>query len=157
MTAARWKPAVTVAAVVEHDGHFLLIEEATSQGLRWNQPAGHLEAGESLLQAVARETLEETARIFEPAGLLATYLAPAGDSAYLRFAFVGSVSEPVAGRQLDTGIRRAFWAGVDEIRAHRHLHRSPAVMRCVDDYLARRAQGQPWLPLAAVAYLGGSA
>lgn len=109
------------------------------------------------MQAVVREALEETACAFVPAGLLGTYLAPAGESAYLRFAFVGSVGDPLPGRRLDAGIRRAFWAGAREIRERRELHRSPAVMRCVDDYLARRAAGQPWLPLAAVTYLGESA
>lgn len=148
---------MTVAAVIEREGRFLLIEEDTAQGVRWNQPAGHLEAGESLVNAVQRETLEETARVFEPVGLLGTYLAPAGDTAYLRFAFVGTVGEPLSGQRLDAGILRTFWGDVHEIRAHRHLHRSPAVMRCVDDYLARRAADESWLPLAAVTYLGGSA
>jgi 8-oxo-dGTP pyrophosphatase MutT (NUDIX family) len=144
---------VTVAAVVEREGRFLLVEENTTTGLRWNQPAGHLEPGESLIQAVAREALEETGRLFQPQGLLATYLAPAGETAYLRFAFVGAVGEPLAGRELDDGIVRAFWADAATIREHAHLHRSPAVMRSVDDYLAARAAGRSWTPLAAVAYL----
>lgn len=153
LTIQRFKPAVTVAAIVERDGRFLLVEEETAEGLRWNQPAGHLEPDESLLQAVVRETLEETAHELTTLGLLGVYLTPAGDGAYLRFAFVGTVGQAVAGRSLDAGIQRAFWAGADEIRARQDLHRSPAVMRCVDDYLAAREQGRAWLPLESLAYL----
>jgi len=148
-----WTPRVTVAAVIERGGRFLVIEEDTDEGVRLNQPAGHLEAGESLECAVARETLEETAHSFVPAGLLGTYLwrpAGAGAPTFLRFAFVGEVGEPLAGRVLDEGIRRAFWIRTDELRARRAEHRSPLVMRCVDDYLRARASGRPWLALDAL-------
>lgn len=153
LTIQRFKPAVTVAAIVERDGRFLLVEEETAQGLRWNQPAGHLEPGESLPQAVVRETLEETAHEFTTQGLLGVYLTPAGEGAYLRFAFVGTVGQALPGRSLDAGIRRAFWADVDEIRARPDMHRSPSMMRCIDDYLAAREGGRAWLPLDALAYL----
>lgn len=153
MTIQRFKPAVTVAAIVERDGRFLLVEEETAEGLRWNQPAGHLEPGESLPQAVVRETLEETAHEFTAQGLLGVYLTPAGEGAYLRFAFVGTVGQPLPGRSLDTGIQRAFWADPDEIRARPDMHRSPSLMRCIDDYLAAREQGRAWLPLDALAYV----
>ncbi len=153
MTIQRWKPSVTVAAIVERDGRFLVVEEDTSDGVRWNQPAGHLESGESLLQAVVRETLEETAHELTPAGLLGVYLAPAGSKTYLRFAFVGSVGQALAGHKLDTGIRRAFWVDADELRANGHMHRSPVVMRCIDDYLTAQEQGRQWLPLESLAYL----
>ncbi len=152
MTIHRWKPSVTVAAVIEQGGRFLLVEEDTPAGVRWNQPAGHLEPGESLLDAVVRETLEEAAHPFVAEGLLGVYLAP-GDPTYLRFAFVGSVGQPLE-RALDTGIRRAFWATPDELRANPQRHRSVLVMRCVDDYLRARHFGRPWVPLESLAVVG---
>lgn len=136
----QWKPNVTVAAVIERDGNFLLVEEQTAEGLCYNQPAGHLEAGESLLDAVARETLEESAWRFTPTALVGIYQyhqAAAGVT-YLRFAFTGEISDHDAGRKLDTGIVRALWMPVAEIRASRAKHRSPLLMQCVDDYLAGR-------------------
>ncbi|WP_296558124.1 NUDIX hydrolase [Pigmentiphaga sp.] len=148
-----WTPRVTVAAVIERGGKFLVIEEDTDDGVRLNQPAGHLEAGESLESAVRRETLEETAHPFMPSGWLGTYLwRPEGADAptFLRFAFVGDVGEPLPDRALDQGIRRAFWIPADELRARQAEHRSPLVMRCVDDYLRARASGRPWLALDAL-------
>jgi ADP-ribose pyrophosphatase YjhB (NUDIX family) len=135
-----WKPNVTVAAVVERDGRFLLIEEDTAHGRLFNQPAGHLESGESLIRAVERETLEETAYTFEPTGLLGVYhyYHPGDDVTYLRFAFTGRITGHDAGRALDTGIMRAAWLTPEEIRRDAARHRSPLVMRCVDDYLAGR-------------------
>lgn len=138
-----WTPHVTVAAIVERDGRFLVIEEHTSSGLRVNQPAGHLEAGETLVEAVARETLEETAHPFEPQALVGVYVAhyarPSSSGAtYLRFAFCGRAGERIAHRALDDGIVRTLWLTADELRACEARHRSPAVMRCVDDYLAGR-------------------
>ena len=133
-----WKPNVTVAAVIEQDGKFLLVEEHTSQGLLFNQPAGHLEANESLLAAVARETLEESAYVFEPQHLLGIYRwhAPSSDTTYLRFAFTGRILAHHPGRALDEGIVRAAWMTLDEIRATTGRHRSPLILRCVEDYLA---------------------
>ncbi|MCE2998235.1 MAG: NUDIX hydrolase [Betaproteobacteria bacterium] len=143
----QWKPNVTVAAVIEHDGRFLLVEEDTRYGIRYNQPAGHLEDGESLIEAVIRETLEESARDFTPNALLGIYQhAHPGDGVtYLRFAFTGTVSEPRPGLQLDAGIRRALWMSAGEIRACADRHRSPLLQRCVDDHLA----GQRY-PLQAI-------
>jgi phosphatase NudJ len=141
---AVWKPNVTVAAVVEHDGRFLLVEEDTPDGARLNQPAGHLDPGETPLDGAIRETLEETARVFTPSALLGIYMARSrsvkegGPVTYLRFAFVGTVSEPEAGRELDHGILRTLWLTADEIRARLQVHRSPLVMKCIDDYLAGR-------------------
>jgi phosphatase NudJ len=139
----RWKPSVTVAAVVEREGRFLLVEEHTADGLRLNNPAGHLEANESLLQAVVREVLEETARVFTPSHLVGVYLArlPRSDGediSYLRFAFAGSVGEPEPGRALDAPIVRTLWLTPTEIEASRARHRSPLLWRCVQDHLAGR-------------------
>lgn len=136
----QWKPNVTVAAVVERDGSFLLVEEQTAEGIRYNQPAGHLEVGESLLDAVVRETLEESAWHFTPTALIGVYHYHQAGSGitYLRFAFTGELPEHDAGRKLDTGIVRALWMPVPEIRANRAKHRSPLLMQCVDDYLAGR-------------------
>ena len=133
-----WKPNVTVAAIVERDGRFLLVEEHTDRGPLFNQPAGHLDPGESLIRAVARETLEETACNFEPTGLLGVYQYHSGadDVTYIRFAFTGKITGPEAGRPLDTGIIRAVWLTPQEIRRDAARHRSPLVMRCIDDYLA---------------------
>ncbi len=135
-----WKPNTTVAAIVERAGRFLLVEEETEAGLRFNQPAGHLDAGESLLAACARETLEETAWHFRPTSLVGIYLwpRPQGDVCYLRFAFAGELGEEVVGRALDDGIVRAVWLTAEEIEACREQHRSPLVLDCLQDYLAGR-------------------
>jgi 8-oxo-dGTP pyrophosphatase MutT (NUDIX family) len=135
-----WKPSVTVAAVIERDGHFLLVEEQTPAGVRLNQPAGHLDPGESLLTAAARETLEETAFSFTPRQLIGVYLwrsaPPRGSAAtYLRFAFTGDLGAFDPERPLDDGILRALWLSPGEIAARAAEHRSPLVQRCIDDYL----------------------
>ena len=138
--SAVWKPNVTVAAVVERDGRFLLVEEETARGRLFNQPAGHLEPGESLLDAVAREALEETAYTFKPTALLGVYQYPsqADGVTYLRFAFAGEITGHDPARRLDEGIVRAAWLAPDEIRRDAARHRSPLVVRCVEDYLAGR-------------------
>jgi 8-oxo-dGTP pyrophosphatase MutT (NUDIX family) len=135
-----WKPNVTVAAVVERAGHFLLVEEHTTRGRLFNQPAGHLNPGESLTEAVARETLEETAYVFKPTTLLGVYQYrhPGDKVTYLRFAFTGEITGHEASRALDEGIIHAVWLAPDEIRRDATRHRSPLVMRCIDDYLAGR-------------------
>jgi 8-oxo-dGTP pyrophosphatase MutT (NUDIX family) len=135
-----WKPNVTVAALIEREGRFLLVEEETEDGLRFNQPAGHLDEGESLVAACAREALEETAWGFTPTALVGIYQwpRPQGDITYLRFAFSGELGEHEAGRTLDAGILRAVWMTPDEIRANADRHRSPLVSQCVTDYLAGR-------------------
>jgi 8-oxo-dGTP pyrophosphatase MutT (NUDIX family) len=142
MDEARWRPNVTVAAVVERDGRYLLVEEHTAGGLRLNNPAGHLERGETLLQAVQREALEETACRFEPQALVGVYMArlhrraTGEDGSYLRFAFCGTVGEPDASRALDDGIVRTLWLTPDEIEASASRHRSPLLWRCVADHRA---------------------
>lgn len=137
-----WKPSVTVAALIEHEGRFLLVEEETADGLMLNQPAGHLDPGESLVAACAREALEETAHAFTPEALVGTYLARSRsritgeDVTYLRFAFTGTLGEREPGRALDAGIVRTLWLTPAELRAEAQRHRSPLVMQCVDDYLS---------------------
>ena len=148
MHIPRWAPSVTVAAIIEADGRFLLVEEQTPEGLRLNNPAGHLEPGESPLQAVVREALEETARVFEPDALTGVYLArfqrpprdnaPAEDVTYLRFAYSGRVGEVLPGRLLDSGIVRTLWLTVEELTASADRHRSPLVLQCVLDHRAGR-------------------
>lgn len=135
-----WKPNVTVAAVVERDGRFLLVEEETSEGVRLNQPAGHLEPAETIVDAVRRETLEETAYDFTAEQLVGIYRwsRPNSDLTYLRFAFAGSLGAHHRDKPLDTGIIRALWLTREEVLASAERHRSPLVVRCVEDYLAGR-------------------
>jgi 8-oxo-dGTP pyrophosphatase MutT (NUDIX family) len=135
-----WKPNVTVAALIEREGRFLLVEEETEDGIRFNQPAGHLDKGESLVAACAREVLEETAWSFRPTALVGIYQwpRPTGDITYLRFAFAGELGDHESDRVLDSGILRAVWMTPDEIRATVARHRSPLILHCVSDYLAGR-------------------
>lgn len=142
-TSQRWKPNVTVAAVVERDGRYLLVEEQTRDGLRLNNPAGHLDPRESLQQAVVREVLEETACRFTPEAVLGVYMSrfrrsDGEDITYLRVAFRGTVSEPDPSLSLDEGIVRTVWMTPDEIRACEDRHRSPLVLHCLEDHLAGR-------------------
>jgi 8-oxo-dGTP pyrophosphatase MutT (NUDIX family) len=138
---SRWRPSVTVAAVIERDGRFLLVEEEANGRRVLNQPAGHLDAGESLLQAVAREVLEETAHRVTPTALLGIYrwIYDKEDVTFLRFAFLGRVDGVEAGRALDKEIIAAVWLTPAEIVARRAEHRSPLVQQCVDDCLAGRS------------------
>lgn len=149
-----WMPHVTVAAVVEREGRFLLVEEETDDGVRFNQPAGHLEADESLLDAVARETLEETAYRFLPEYLVGIYRwpHPSRDPTYLRFAFGGALGEHLAGRALDAGIIGPCWLSIEEIRAREAQLRSPLVLRCCEDWLSGRRY-----PLALLTHFPGVA
>jgi 8-oxo-dGTP pyrophosphatase MutT (NUDIX family) len=141
-----WKPSVTVAAIIERNGLFLMIEEETSEGLRLNQPAGHLDPQESLLQAVVRETREETTYDFTPTALIGMYLSRhvghqgTHDITYLRFAFTGELGQQHQ-HALDHGIVRTLWLSHDEIAACPERHRSPLVLQCVDDYV--RGQRAP--------------
>ncbi len=146
----RWKPSVTVAAVItkDFDGiqKFLLVEEETRDGLKLNNPAGHLDPGESPATACARETLEETAFHFRPTAVVGIYLSrferaatdteEALDITYLRLAFCGELGEQIAGQALDEGIVRTVWLTADEIRASTDRHRSPLLLKCMEDYLA---------------------
>jgi 8-oxo-dGTP pyrophosphatase MutT (NUDIX family) len=131
---------VTVATVVVHDGRFLLVEEHTRTGLRLNQPAGHLETAETLVEAAVRETLEETGYHVAPTALVGIYRwqAPETRATYVRFAFAAEVVGHDPGRPLDAGIVRALWLDRDELSAWRDRHRSPLVLRCIDDFLAGR-------------------
>lgn len=133
-----WKPNVTVAAVIERDGKFLMVEEQTDDGVRFNQPAGHLDEGESLPAACRREVLEETAWHFDPRQLIGIYQwrRPAGDVTYLRFAYCGELGAHEAKQPLDDGILRALWMTRVELESVRDRHRSPLVMQCIADYLA---------------------
>ncbi len=126
---------VTVAAVVEREGRFLCVEEEAGGQLVLNQPAGHLEANESLLEAVVRETYEETAFVFVPRAMLGVYhYTSASGIAYLRFAFLGAVTEHHPDQPLDTGIRRALWLSYAELLQRRNEHRGPQVLRTLEDY-----------------------
>lgn len=145
--STRWKPSVTVAAIIERDGRFLLVEEHTPEGLKLNNPAGHLDPGESPAEGCAREALEETTHRFTPTHLLGIYLsrfqraqAEGGveDITYLRFAYAGTLGEVVPGRTLDTGIVRTVWMTPGEIRASAARHRSPLLLRCMEDHLSGR-------------------
>jgi len=132
------RPVTTVATVVERNGTFLVLEEQTSAGVRINQPAGHLEAGETLVAAAIRETLEETGYHVTPAGLVGIYRwqAPVTGATFIRFAYAATVVSHDRHRTLDDGILRAFWLSYDELTASRDRHRSPLVLRCVDDFRA---------------------
>lgn len=147
----RWKPSVTVAAIIERklgaDSQFMLVEEFTREGLRLNNPAGHLDPGENPIQACAREALEETAHSFVPTALVGIYLSrferpvagqPTEDITYLRFAFCGELGPLHSERMLDEGIVRTLWMSPDEIRASQARHRSPLLLRCMEDHLAGR-------------------
>jgi len=159
----RWKPSVTVAAIIEQNGKFLLVEEHTPEGLMLNNPAGHLELGESLQEACARETLEETAYTFIPKYLLGVYISrfkrnqvkplkplstiipassytPAKDEniediTYLRFAFCGTLGPFNSELKLDEGIVRTLWLDINEIRGSSAVHRSPLLLACAEDYM----------------------
>ena len=133
-----WKPHVTVAAVAQRHGQFLFVEERVGGELVINQPAGHLEPGEDLIEAVVRETLEETAWHFEPETLAGIYLwrQPQNGSTFLRFSFTGRVTDHDPGRSLDDGIERAIWLTRDQLLSREPQLRSPMVVRGVDDFLA---------------------
>ncbi len=147
----RWRPSVTVAAIIERDGRFLLVEEETSHGLKLNNPAGHLDPGESPAEGCAREALEETTWHFRATALVGVYMSrfikksSGEDITYLRFAFCGELGAQDPTRELDEGIVRTLWMTADEIRANAERLRSPLVLRCVEDYLAGKRY-----PLSAV-------
>ena len=133
-----WKPDVTVAAVAERDGRFLFVEERASGRIVLNQPAGHVEDGETFEAAVVRETLEETAWRFRPTAIVGVYVwRPLHQSrTFLRVAFTGELGEHDPARTLDHGILRVRWLTRGELDAPRLRLRSPLVSQCVDDYLA---------------------
>lgn len=136
-----WKPHVVVAAIIERDGKFLLVEEHTDAGILFNQPAGHLEQGESLIDAVRREVYEETAHHFEPEALIGIYRWRHPQkplTTYLRFAFSGRITGFDPNAALDEGILRALWLDAEEIEASRQRHRSPMILDCLRDYQSGR-------------------
>jgi 8-oxo-dGTP pyrophosphatase MutT (NUDIX family) len=138
MSPELWKPNTVVAAILEQDGRFLFVEELADRRAVYNQPAGHLDPGETLIQAVQRETLEEAAWEIEPEGLVGVYLMepPGSTITYLRFCFHGRLLRHHPARALDKEILRTVWLSRDELAAASDKHRSPLVLRCVDDYLA---------------------
>jgi 8-oxo-dGTP pyrophosphatase MutT (NUDIX family) len=150
-----WKPAVTVAAVIERDGRFLLVEESSAEGERvLNQPAGHWEPGETLPEACAREALEESGCHFVPRALVGVYRWHSGTAGetYLRFAFSGDIEFIDTQRTLDEGIHGTVWLSAAELRAlaaHQNATlRSPLVLSCVEDHLAGKRY-----PLDLLTYL----
>ena len=137
--ARKRRPRITVATIIEREGRFLMIEEQTRSGLRLNQPAGHVEIGESIAAAAARETLEEAAWHVQPTALVGVYQwQSAQNGMYVRFTFAAEPRVHERTRALDAGIVRTLWLSYDEIVARRQMHRSPTVLRSLDDYRAGR-------------------
>ncbi len=138
----RWKPNVTVSAIIERDGRFLLVEEETADGLKLNVPAGHLDPAESPIDACAREVLEETAFSFTPTALVGIYMnrftrtRTGADITYVRFAFTGELGTHHPERPLDDGVLRTVWMTLAELESSAARHRSPVVLQSVKDYLA---------------------
>jgi 8-oxo-dGTP pyrophosphatase MutT (NUDIX family) len=135
-----WKPSVTVAAVIERGGRFLFVEERIDGRLVLNQPAGHLDPGESLVAACRREVLEETAHDFEPRSLVGVYrwYYAAKDVTFLRFCFAGEPGAFHKDRKLDKEIVQLHWMTIEELKARKADHRSPLVLKCVEDYVSGR-------------------
>lgn len=135
-----WKPHVTVAAIIEENDKFLVVEEYIDGQLLINQPAGHLDEGEGLITAVRREALEESGRIFTPTALVGIYrwVSPTNRITYLRLAFAGNHSAQDLDYQIDPAIHRVCWMSLEELRRKQKQLRSPLVIRCIEDYLAGR-------------------
>lgn len=142
-----WSPHVTVAAIIRRQDRYLMVEEAPDGVPVLNQPAGHLEFGETLVEAIAREVIEETRRAFTPQGLSGVYqwTLPGSDRTYLRFCFLGSVGEPLPGKDLDPDITATHWLTLSQIRDGRFALRSPLVLTCIEDAL-----DHPTLPLGVL-------
>ncbi|MEO8018578.1 MAG: NUDIX hydrolase [Pseudomonadota bacterium] len=147
----RWNPEVTVAAIVERDNRFLIVEERSAGRLVLNQPAGHLEDRENLIDAAIRETREETAWRFRPEALVGTYLwrSPIDGRSFLRFAFCGPVDDHNPQQALDQGVVRALWMSHQQLLAQASRLRSPLVLSCLQDFLLGKRQ-----PLDSVASVG---
>ena len=147
----QWKPNTTVAAIVRRGERFLVVEEAVDGGVVINQPAGHIEENETPGQAVRREVAEETGYRFEPHAITGIYFyrSPGNGITYVRFCFTGECDAEPDDGPLDEGIIRARWMTRDELEACADMHRSPLVLRCIDDYLSGRS-----FPLDLVASVG---
>lgn len=130
------QPEVTVAAIIEQHGRFLLVEERAQGHIVFNQPAGHLEQGETFIEAVVRETYEETGRQFRPHALVGIYLWPAASTRILRLCFCGDVAPGGRTRGPDTDIIGTHWLDEDAIAASKGSLRSPLVLRAINDYRA---------------------
>jgi len=132
-----WRPHVTVAAVAERNGRFLMVEELVGGHIVYNQPAGHLEQNETIAEAVTRETFEESAWRFMPTGIIGVYFyrSPTSGVTYQRICFTGQCQKHEKGKKLDSSIVRAIWLSRDELIARPEKLRSPMVLRCIDDYL----------------------
>jgi 8-oxo-dGTP pyrophosphatase MutT (NUDIX family) len=143
-------PEITVAAVTETDGRFLVVEERIDRRVVINQPAGHVEPGETLLEAVVREVREETAWLFTARELVGVYLWRSPDTGRMtkRFTFTGAVADHRPDQPLDDGIIATHWMTQAELKGREPQLRSPLVLRCIEDYLAGRRQ-----PLGATAAL----
>ena len=133
----QWKPNVTVAAIIHHDDKFLLVEEDADNHIVYNQPAGHLENNETLIEAIKREVLEETAREFIPESIVGLYLYPNPhvDIVYLRVCFQGVCGRHFPDRHLDEGIIQTIWMSRAALEQNQDKLRSPMVLNCIDDYL----------------------
>lgn len=133
-----WNPHITVAAIIETNNQFLLVEERIAGKLVLNQPAGHLEDNESLLEAAIRETYEETAWHFQPSHLVGIYhwQHPVNKETYVRFSFTGKTTAQDKQANLDPDIEQAIWLSYEEIVDRQSQHRSPLVLTCINDYLA---------------------
>lgn len=132
-----WTPHVTVATVVEQDGKFLTVEETCNGKVVFSQPAGHVEQGESLIQAAIRETLEETGWVIAPTHFLGLYVytSPHNQVTYYRSCFIAQTERLDETRGLDDGIIRALWLSKTELEQNQHKLRSPIVLKCIEDYV----------------------
>lgn len=148
--SAAWQPHIVVAAVVEREGRYLIVEEFINGELRLNQPAGHWEPGETLIEGVVRETIEESGWDIQATGFLGTYVWQPDSLPYpfVRFAFVAEALRHHPERPLDAGIVRALWMTREELQERREIHRGPSVLQCIEDYEAGRVY-----PLASVQHL----
>jgi ADP-ribose pyrophosphatase YjhB (NUDIX family) len=142
------RPRITVASIIEENGRFLLVEEQRNGRLVLNQPAGHLEHGESLIEATIRETREETGWHFTPESLLGIYQneSTALNLTYIRFAFRGNATPPNSAPKLDEGIVRSVWMTLEEIQAEHARLRNPLVLRCIQDWLNGQSYPLDWIP-----------
>lgn len=138
-----WNPHVTVAAIIERAGKFLIVEELSQGQTVFNQPAGHWDEGETLLEAVVRETLEEAAYQFIPEAITGIYhwIQASTNITYLRLCFSGQCGEQISDISLDTGIQHTLWLSRDELAANQEKLRSPMVLRSIDDYLVGTRYG----------------